>query len=238
MADGVLPRRELLPVIGEAAADELTDPTEGELLLRALEDSHGDECDVGVRRLYQAVFGLLDAADRRCALLLTLSLPRLSLAGTFAEGAPSPGADLLLLHLDLILQVVVARFSAEVVKRVRAVTVAVHPLHAFLVSLTDHVDVHIFCREHSLAGHVAGSLAASREGHLTAHLHLLPQKSEVKTAAVNWSGGAHDGASVGLLRCPVEESDPSKNNRRKALKLTIRQSDQRESQSGSLSSAR
>lgn len=40
--DGVLPGRELLPIIWEAIADEVADLTEGESFLRTLQDGHGD----------------------------------------------------------------------------------------------------------------------------------------------------------------------------------------------------
>lgn len=52
MPDGVLPRRELLAVVGEAAADELADLAEGQPLAGALQDCHGDERDIGVRRFH------------------------------------------------------------------------------------------------------------------------------------------------------------------------------------------
>lgn len=51
MSDGVLPRWELLLVVGKLVADEVADAAEGELLHRALEDGHGYEGDVGIRRL-------------------------------------------------------------------------------------------------------------------------------------------------------------------------------------------
>lgn len=51
VADRVLPRRELLPIIGEALTDKIAYLAEGKSLLGALEDGHGDESDVRVRRL-------------------------------------------------------------------------------------------------------------------------------------------------------------------------------------------
>lgn len=51
MSDGVLPRRELLLVVGKLVADEIADATKGQFLHRALEDGHGYESDVGIRRL-------------------------------------------------------------------------------------------------------------------------------------------------------------------------------------------
>lgn len=50
MPDGVLPRGEFLLVERELVADEVADAAEGQLLHRALEDRHGYEGDVGVRR--------------------------------------------------------------------------------------------------------------------------------------------------------------------------------------------
>jgi hypothetical protein len=49
VADAVLPGGELTAVIGEAAADEGADTAERQALVRALQDGHGDERDVGVR---------------------------------------------------------------------------------------------------------------------------------------------------------------------------------------------
>lgn len=46
----------------EAVADELADaPLKSQLLLRALQDIHGDERDVRIRQLHQAVLGLARA---------------------------------------------------------------------------------------------------------------------------------------------------------------------------------
>lgn len=57
--DRVLPGGELLPVIREAVADEVADLAEGEPLLRALQDSHGYQSNVRVRRLHRrGSFGL------------------------------------------------------------------------------------------------------------------------------------------------------------------------------------
>lgn len=44
--DRVLPRRELLAVVGKAAADELADLAKSKPLAGALQDCHGDERDV------------------------------------------------------------------------------------------------------------------------------------------------------------------------------------------------
>lgn len=55
VADRVLPRGELLPVVRESVADELADLAERETLLRALQDGHGDQGDVGVGRLHKCV---------------------------------------------------------------------------------------------------------------------------------------------------------------------------------------
>lgn len=49
--DGVLPRWELLPVVLEAGHNELADAAQRELLLRRLQDRHGYERDVRIRRL-------------------------------------------------------------------------------------------------------------------------------------------------------------------------------------------
>ncbi|CAG5897416.1 unnamed protein product [Menidia menidia] len=49
--DRVLPRRELLPVVGEALADEVADLAERQTLFGALQDGHGYQSDVGVRGL-------------------------------------------------------------------------------------------------------------------------------------------------------------------------------------------
>jgi hypothetical protein len=53
VADAILPGRELLPVVGEAAADELADLAQRQALLGALQDGHGDEGDVRIRWFHQ-----------------------------------------------------------------------------------------------------------------------------------------------------------------------------------------
>lgn len=53
VADGVLPRGELLPVVDEPLADEVADLAERESFLRALQDGHGDQSDVRVRGLHR-----------------------------------------------------------------------------------------------------------------------------------------------------------------------------------------
>ncbi len=146
MANGVLPGRELLPVVREATADELADSAESQLLLRALEDGHGDEGDVGVGRLHQAVLGL--ALHGTGGALLSIPLG-LSLAGALAWTVAA------LLHLDLLHLI-----SPVLHALALAVTVPLHPL----VALPDHVDIHIVSCEHGLTGHVAGT-GASRQGH-------------------------------------------------------------------------
>lgn len=51
--DGVLPGGKLVVIIGEAGHDELADAAQRQLLLRRLQDRHGDESDVRVGWLYQ-----------------------------------------------------------------------------------------------------------------------------------------------------------------------------------------
>ena len=52
MTDAVLPGGEPVLVVGESVPDELADAVQGESLVRALDDAHGDERDVGVGRLH------------------------------------------------------------------------------------------------------------------------------------------------------------------------------------------
>lgn len=146
MANGVLPSRKLLPVVRKAVAYELADATERQLFLRALEDGHGDECDVRVGRLHQAVLGFTLHGTGRALVGIP---PGLTLAGALARAVAA------LLHLDLLHLI-----SSVLHALALAVTV---PLHA-LVALPDHVDIHIVSCEHGLAGHVAGT-GASRQGH-------------------------------------------------------------------------
>jgi len=63
--DGVLPGGELLLVVGELAADEVADAAQGQLLLRVLQDGHGDEGDVGVGGLHRDALPRSPADKRR-----------------------------------------------------------------------------------------------------------------------------------------------------------------------------
>jgi len=65
VADRVLPRGELVPVVGEAGHDEVADAAQGESLVRTLEDAHGDERDVRVGRLHGPLGPLLGTVRRR-----------------------------------------------------------------------------------------------------------------------------------------------------------------------------
>lgn len=56
MSDGVLPGWELLSVVREPVADEVAYLAEGETLLWALEDRHGDQSDVGIGRFHRRAF--------------------------------------------------------------------------------------------------------------------------------------------------------------------------------------
>ena len=51
MSDAVLPGGKPFLVVGELVDNEVTDAREGESAVGRLEDGHGDEGDVGVRRL-------------------------------------------------------------------------------------------------------------------------------------------------------------------------------------------
>lgn len=71
--DGVLPGGELVSVVGKLVADEIADATQRQLLQRALQDGHGDEGDVGVRRFHRAVEAFLGWRCVRAEAVLTLT---------------------------------------------------------------------------------------------------------------------------------------------------------------------
>ena len=62
VSDAVLPRGELLAVVGEAVADEVADPAESQPLVRRLQYGHRDEGDVRVWRLHDAAILALAVA--------------------------------------------------------------------------------------------------------------------------------------------------------------------------------
>ena len=78
VADGVLPLRELLLVVGEPRPDEVADATQGEPLVGRLEDGHGDEGDVGVGRLHHPALLVpdlvLSSGGRLLVLLVAVQL--------------------------------------------------------------------------------------------------------------------------------------------------------------------
>jgi len=51
--DGVLPGGKLVVIIGEARHDEFADAAQRQLLLRRLQDRHGDQSDVRIGWFYQ-----------------------------------------------------------------------------------------------------------------------------------------------------------------------------------------
>ena len=136
VADGVLPRREFLSVVRESVADELTDLTECETLLGALQDGHGDQGDVGVGRLHQGIFpGFIPdhGPDFRAHLVRR------------AVGAAEPGRRD---SLHGVLQVIIVRVIVQV-----EIVVNVLQVFAYRHVTSDHIDVHIIgqCRA---VGHI------------------------------------------------------------------------------------
>ena len=81
VADAVLPGGVALVVVGEAAPDELADAVEGEALVGALDDGHGDHGDVAVGRLDVLALALKDTAlPCQCVSFVTLLLKGVFLA--------------------------------------------------------------------------------------------------------------------------------------------------------------
>lgn len=146
VADGVLPRRELLPVIWEAVADEFADAAKREFFLWALQNGHCDKSYVRIRRLHQTALGLVGGRSTGTALAL-LPCSVLALAATFARAAGSA-----LVYFQVV--TIVARFG----QYAWASAIAV-PLQT-LIAFTHHVYVHVLCCEHRLTGHVAGAAAS------------------------------------------------------------------------------
>ena len=71
--DGVLPGGELVSVVGKLVADEVTDAAQRQLLHGALQDGHGDQGDVGVRRFHTVVQAFLGWRYVRAEAILTLA---------------------------------------------------------------------------------------------------------------------------------------------------------------------
>lgn len=134
VADGVLPRGEFFPVVGESVADELADLAESQALLGALQDGHGDQGDVGVGRLHEGTFPGFVPGHGSCLR-----------AGAQLLGIPEPGR---LSPVGRVLGEVVVRvgFQAELpVDELSVLPDGDVP--------ADHIDVHIFGQSRAV-GHI------------------------------------------------------------------------------------
>lgn len=87
VSDGVLPGGELFSVVGELVADEVADAAQRQLLLRALQDGHGDEGDVGVRRLHRPARSLPGRRSACAKAALTFRLRGVKLRTGFCRGS-------------------------------------------------------------------------------------------------------------------------------------------------------
>lgn len=138
MAYGVLPSGEFLPVVRKSVADELADLTESETLLRALQDSHCDQGDVGVGRLHKCTLSGF-VSDHGPGLCAGAQLVRRAV-GAAEAGRGNP--------VGRVLGIIIVRVIVQV-----ELVVNVLPFFSHRYVSPNHVDVYIFgqCRA---VGHI------------------------------------------------------------------------------------